>query len=111
VFVTPRIGDGEQGHDWGRPAATADTVVLYMAGRQAGAISAGLLAAGVPAARPAVFVENASLPSRKVIPARVGALAEAAAALGDGPALRLIGEVYGALRAAEVDEPAQRRVA
>jgi uroporphyrin-III C-methyltransferase len=112
VFVTPRIGDGEQGHDWARPAAAADTVVLYMASQQAGAIAAGLVAAGVPAARPAVFVENASLPSRKVIPTRVGALADGATALGDGPALLLIGEVYEEIVAAAVAPPAaQRRVA
>jgi uroporphyrin-III C-methyltransferase len=112
VFVTPRIGDGEQGHDWARPAAAADTVVLYMASQQAGAIAAGLVAAGVPAARPAVFVENASLPSRTVIPTRVGALADGATALGDGPALLLIGEVYEEIVAAAVAPPtAQRRVA
>jgi uroporphyrin-III C-methyltransferase len=111
VFVTPRVGEGEQGHDWARPAASADTVVLYMARQQADAIVAGLIAAGVPAGRPAVFVENASLPSRKVIPARVGALAEAASALGDGPAVLLIGEVYEQIVAASVQLTAQRRVA
>jgi uroporphyrin-III C-methyltransferase len=100
VFVTPRVGEGESGHDWAVPAAAADTVVLYMAGRQAEAISAGLVAAGVPASRPAVFVESASLPNRRIVPARVGELASAASALGDGPALLLIGEVYERLVAA-----------
>jgi uroporphyrin-III C-methyltransferase len=100
VFVTPRVGDGESGHDWARPAAAADTVVLYMAGREAEAISAGLTAAGVPAARPAVFVESASLPGRRVVPTRVGALPRAAGMLGDGPVLLLIGEVYERLVAA-----------
>jgi len=99
VFVTPRVGDGESGHDWARPAAAADTVVLYMAGRQAEAISAGLIAAGVPAARPAVFVESASRPDRRVVPTRVGALASAARMLGDGPALLLVGDVYERLAA------------
>jgi uroporphyrin-III C-methyltransferase len=111
VFVTPRVGDGEHAHDWARPAAAADTVVLYMASQQADAIVAGLVAAGVPASRPAVFVESASLPSRKVIPTRVGALAEAASALGDGPAVLLIGEVYEPIVAASVQQAAQRRVA
>lgn len=94
VFVTPRVGEGERGHDWALPAVAADTVVLYMAGRQAEAISAGLLAAGVRPDRPAVFVERASLPERRVVPTRVGALASAAQGLGDGPALLLIGGVY-----------------
>ncbi len=100
VFLTPRVGDGESGHDWALPAIAADTVVLYMAGRQADAISAGLVAAGVPGSRPAVFVESASLPNRRVVPTRVGALGSAAQALGDGPALLLIGDVYERIVAA-----------
>jgi uroporphyrin-III C-methyltransferase len=81
-----------------------------MAGRQAEAISAGLVAAGVPATRPAVFVESASLPNRRVVPTRVGALASAARSLGDGPTLLLIGGVYERVIAAaeRVDLPLQR---
>ena len=97
TFVTPRFGNGEREHDWAHPAANSDTVALYMASRQAGEISAGLMAAGVPAGRPAVFVENASLPSRNVIATRVGDLPFAARQLGGGPALLLIGEVYADL--------------
>ena len=100
VFVTPRVGEGERGHDWALHAVAADTVVLYMAGRQAEAISAGLVAAGVPPGRPAVFVERASLPNRRVVPTRVGALASAALGLGEGPALLLIGDVYERIVAA-----------
>lgn len=95
TFVTPRFGTGENGHDWARPASSADTVALYMASRQASEISAGLIAAGVPASRPAVFVENASLPSRRIVATRVGGLAGAARQLGGGPALLLVGDVYG----------------
>jgi uroporphyrin-III C-methyltransferase len=94
AFLTPRVGDGEQQHDWAKPAASADTVVLYMASRQAEAIAQGLVAAGIPASRPAVFVENASLASERIVPARVGGLASAATELGDGPALLMVGEVY-----------------
>jgi len=94
TFLTPRVGEGESSHDWARPAATADTAVLYMASRQAQAISDGLCAAGVPASRAAVFVENASLPGTRVVPVRVATLAQAATQLGEGPALLLIGEVY-----------------
>lgn len=94
AFVTPRVGDGETTHDWAKPAANADTVVLYMASRAAPAISAGLQAAGIAALRPAIFVENASLPDARVLPTRVGDLPKAATQLGDGPALLLIGAVY-----------------
>lgn len=112
VFLTPRVGECEQGHDWARPAIAADTAVLYMASQQAEAISAGLIAAGVPAARPAVFVENASLPTKRVVACEVGSLAVAARALGDGPTLLLIGEVYeGIVESALIATQAQRRVA
>ena len=94
LFVTPRFGTGENRHEWARPASTADTVALYMASRQAAEISDGLIAAGVAPSRPAVFVENASLASRRMIATRVGDLAEAARQLGGGPALLLVGDVY-----------------
>ncbi len=99
-FLTPRVGQGESSHDWARPAATADTVVLYMASRQAEAIAAGLIDAGLAASQPAVFVENASLPTRRIVLARLGTLADAAQGLGDGPALLLIGRVYESVVAA-----------
>jgi uroporphyrin-III C-methyltransferase len=99
-FLTPRVGEGEAAHDWARPAAGADTVVLYMAGRQAAAITAGLLAAGLPARHPAVFVESASLAARRMLPARLATLEQAAQSLGDGPALLLLGSVYEELVAA-----------
>ena len=104
VFVTPRFGPGENEHDWARAASSADTVALYMASRQAAVISAGLIAVGVPASRPAVFVENASLASRRMIATRVGDLADAATQLGGGPALLLIGNVYHDIVAA-ADQP------
>lgn len=100
VFVTPRFGAGEHEHDWARPALAADTVALYMASRQAADISRGLIAAGMPESRPAVFVENASLASRRMIATRVGDLAEAAKQLGGGPALLLVGDVYREIVAA-----------
>lgn len=100
VFLTPRFGTGETQHDWARAGSHADTIALYMASRQADAISAGLIAAGIPASRPAVFVENASLVSRRVIPTRVGDLANAAKQLGGGPAILLVGEVYSRIVAA-----------
>ena len=95
MFVTPRVGDGESGHDWALPAAAADTVVLYMAGRQAEAISAGLVAAGVPAGAPG-RVRGERVACRTAASCRRGSARwrRAADALGDGPALLLIGDVY-----------------
>lgn len=94
VFITPRVGQGEEDHPWARSAAAADTIVLYMAGQQAAAIGAALMRAGLPAQRPAVLVENATLPNRQIIPARLGTLGEAARSLRGGPAMLFIGAVY-----------------
>ena len=97
VFLTPAVGQGETPHVWARAAAAADTVVLYMAGRQAADISAGLIAAGVPAGRPVVLVESASLAGQRTMSTSVAGLPTAALAIGDGPCLILVGEVYAGL--------------
>lgn len=99
VLLTPAVGVGESVHDWARPAVAADTAVLYMAGRQAEQISTGLLAAGVLASRPAVLVENASLPNERVHVTQVGKLGASSAWVADGPVLMLIGDVYADLAA------------
>lgn len=111
MFLTPSVGKGEPEHAWAEAARGADTVVLYMASRQADAIARGLTAAGVPGARPAVLVENVSLPTQRVLPTTVARLPEAARQLGGGPALILVGEVYAELieRAAELDGAAAER--
>jgi siroheme synthase len=102
TLLTPRVGSGENAHDWARSAATADTIALYMAGRQASVISEGLIAAGVCPSRPAIFVENASLASRRIIATRVGDLVDSAKQLGDGPALLLVGTVYESIVSANL---------
>ncbi len=94
VFVTPRVGHGETEHPWAKSAAAADTVVLYMAGQQAGAIAQALMAAGLPSTHPAVMIENATLPGKHFIPARLRNLASAATQLQGGPALLFVGVVY-----------------
>lgn len=108
VFVTPRFGEGEKPHDWARPAAAADTVVVYMAGREPGRISDGLIAAGIPGDRSAVIVESASLAGERMLPTRVADLAVTAGELDDGPALLLIGDVFdgAGVAATEAVEPA-----
>ncbi|QEI05866.1 uroporphyrinogen-III C-methyltransferase [Pigmentiphaga aceris] len=113
AFLTPAVGQGETPHSWAGAAVAADTAVLYMAGRQAKDISDGLMAAGVPASRPVVLVESASLPGQRMVPTSVGALPQAAAALGDGPCLILVGEVYAGLvdLAIDADEATVARMA
>ncbi|GAA5235743.1 uroporphyrinogen-III C-methyltransferase [Verticiella sediminum] len=104
VLLTPAVGKGETGHDWARAALAADTAVLYMAGQQARAIADGLMAVGVPGSRPAVIVESASLPEERILATRVDRLGDTALALGSGPALIMIGDVYAGLDAGAVRE-------
>ena len=94
VFATPREAVGSRENTWAKAAAAADTVVLYMAAGEAQAVSAALIANGVPASRPAVIVENASGDQHKVIRTSVGNLPMAVPEIGDGPALVMVGEVY-----------------
>ena len=99
VFLTPRIGRETVAWDWARPAASADTTVLYMAGRDAVAVAAALQLAGVPAGRACVVVENATLPGERIHVGRLSGLAPLCARLGDGPALVMLGDVYETMAA------------
>lgn len=95
AFVTPRTGEGEDKANWARAANAADTVAIYMGAGEAGAVSAALVAAGKLPSTPAVIVENASMPQEARQFTTLAGLARAVAALGAGPALILVGDVYG----------------
>jgi uroporphyrin-III C-methyltransferase len=105
VFATPREAAGSRENTWAKAAAAADTAVLYMAAGEAQAVSAALMANGVPTSRPAVIVENAASDQRRIIPADVGTLPAAAQQVGAGPALVMVGEVYADIMAAGFEWP------
>jgi len=117
AFVTPRVGadapdrTGNHAPDgaWANAAAAADTAVIYMGAKEAAAVSAALIARGKSPALPVAIVENASLPEQRTLVTTLAALPQAVAALGDGPALLLIGEVYAGV--AVTRRVPQRRVA
>ncbi|WP_296554601.1 uroporphyrinogen-III C-methyltransferase [Pigmentiphaga sp.] len=114
VFLTPAVGSGERPHAWADAARGADTVVLYMASRQAEVIAQGLMATGMPPGRPAVLVENASLPGQRVLPTTLGQLPDTARELGGGPALIMVGDIYAGLlgqAAGGLDEESLRTAA
>lgn len=94
VFVTPAVARGDAADDgWASAAAAADTAVVYMGKAEAARVRDALIARGLPASRPAVLVESASLGSF-VAGGTLGALEDIAAQAGDGPALLLIGEAF-----------------
>lgn len=94
VFVTPRIGEGEDFSDWAPAVARADTAVLYMAVGQAAEIAGILEAQGMSASTPVVLVENASLPASRHIGCTLRGLRNGAARELTGPALLLFGDVF-----------------
>jgi uroporphyrin-III C-methyltransferase len=93
TFVTAHARAGEAlDLDWQRLADPEATLAVYMGKAAAGEVSARLIAAGLPSATPVALVENASLPGERHFHTRLDLLPLAArTALGDGPALLLIG--------------------
>jgi len=100
VFLTPRVGEGEKPNEWARAAAASDTAVIYMGAGQAAMIADALLAQGVPAARPVMVVENASLPGCRHFTLALRDLPRVADLGLTGPALIMIGEAYAEALAA-----------
>ena len=100
TFVTAHARAGEElVLDWERLADPEATLAVYMGKAAAGQVSARLIEAGLPGATPVALVENASLPQERTFHTQLSLLPLAArTALGDGPALLLIGE---ALRQSE----------
>ncbi|WP_067732355.1 uroporphyrinogen-III C-methyltransferase [Novosphingobium naphthalenivorans] len=93
TFVTAHARAGEELQlDWDRLADPEATLAVYMGKAAAPEVSARLIAAGLPADTPVALIESASLPTERHFHTRLDLLPLAArTALGDGPALLLIG--------------------
>ena len=94
VFLTPRIGEGEQAGNWLGAAVATDTVALYMASHQTHEVAGALIGAGRDPGTPVRIVENASLPSEQDIITSLGEMLANPPAAFDGPAVMLLGEVF-----------------
>jgi uroporphyrin-III C-methyltransferase len=101
TFVTAHARAGEElDIDWDKLADPEATLAVYMGKAAAGEVSSRLTAAGLPGDTPVALVENASLPGQRVMSTRLDLLGLAArTALGDGPALLLIGQAVGVAHA------------
>lgn len=97
IFVTAHARAGEAlDLDWASLADPSATLAVYMGKAAAGEVSRQLIAAGLPPSTPVALVESASLPTSRQFRTRLDLLPIAAnAALGDGPAVLLIGEALG----------------
>lgn len=105
TFVTAHARAGEPlDLDWAALADPAATLAVYMGKAAAGDLSRQLIAAGLPGDTPMALVESASLPEERQFLTRLDLLPLVArTALGEGPALLLIGAAL-----AEVLQPAGR---
>ena len=95
TFVTAHTAKGQApALDWAALADPEATIAVYMGKAAAGAVSDGLMGAGLSPDTPVALMENVSLPQERVFTTSLRLLAVSAkAALGDGPALILIGAV------------------
>jgi uroporphyrin-III C-methyltransferase len=93
TFVTAHAAAGETlDLDWQALADPQATLAVYMGKAAAPQVSRGLIAAGLAPDTPVALVENASLPGERRFETRLDLLPMAAqTALGDGPAVLLIG--------------------
>ena len=78
--------------DWQALADPGATLAVYMGKAAAREVSSGLIAAGMLPETPVAVVENASLPDERQVVTRLDLLPIAARALGEGPAVILIGQ-------------------
>lgn len=97
TFVTAHARAGEVlDLDWDTLADPEATLAVYMGKASARMLSDRLIAAGLAGDTPVAMVENASLPEERTFRTRLDLLPLAArTALGDGPALLLIGRAVG----------------
>lgn len=110
TFVTAHAKAGEAlDLDWARLADPQATLAVYMGKAAASEVSAQLIAAGLPATTPVSLVESASLPTERHFHTSLGLLPLAArTALGDGPALLLIGAAMARKEAPGLSRLAQQ---
>jgi uroporphyrin-III C-methyltransferase len=94
IFATGHgAGDGPR-IDWAALARTGQPLIIYMAMHQLAAITADLIAGGLPADTPAAVIASATLPGERVVVARLDGIAVAAtdAAIA-APAMVVIGGI------------------
>jgi uroporphyrin-III C-methyltransferase len=98
-FVTAHARAGEElDLDWDRIADCRATLAIYMGKAAAPEVARKLMNAGLSGATPVLAVENASMADERIFSTRLDLLALAVqAAIGDGPAVLLIGDAVAPL--------------
>lgn len=78
--------------EWNALADPKATLAIYMGKAAAKEVSDQLVRSGLAGETPVLVAENVSLPDERLVHTRLDLLPIAANAIGDGPALLLIGE-------------------
>jgi uroporphyrin-III C-methyltransferase len=93
-FVTAHARAGEEiDLDWDRIADSGATLCVYMGKAAAGDVARKLMKAGLNGSTPVLAVENASLANEHIFSTRLDLMPLAVkTAIGDGPAVLLIGQ-------------------
>lgn len=94
ALATPRAGNGEPANDWIAGFRHADAGAIYMGLREAPAIAASLVGAGMPPATPVAIVVDASLPDAQTHYTTLADLPAFADADIRGAALLLVGPQF-----------------
>jgi uroporphyrin-III C-methyltransferase len=105
TFVTAHARAGEVlDVDWAGLADARSTLAIYMGKAVAGEVAYNLVKAGLGRDTPVLIVENASLPSERLVQTRLDLLAVATgAAVTDGPTILIIGEAVRSPKHADGD--------
>ncbi len=94
-FVTANTADGAEAVNWSGLSDPHTTVVVYMGLSSAAAVRAGLIAAGRDPRTPVAVLARGTRPDAKAVVGRLDELPALAAAVGEGPALLVIGDAGG----------------
>lgn len=94
ALSTPRVGDGEDRSNWVAGFAHADAGAIYMGRKDAAAIAASLIAAGMSPTTPVAIVVDASLPSAEARYTTLAQLPALAAYDIEGAAMLLVGPQF-----------------
>ncbi|WP_317205248.1 uroporphyrinogen-III C-methyltransferase [Janthinobacterium sp.] len=93
TFLTGH-GANDDPTNWRGLVAAGGTLIIYMGMANLAQIVASLLAAGMPATRPAAVIQNGTLPQQRCVAAPLAELAAVVAAQGIGsPSIVVIGDV------------------
>lgn len=94
ALATPRVGDGESAGGWIAGIHHAQAGAIYMGRKEAGAIAASLIDAGMAPSTPVAIVVDASLPSVETYYTTLAQLPAFATRDIDGAALLLVGPQF-----------------